>query len=147
GRTLSGLLACATGDDPFQDAHVVSESRPNEFAVFALAEPIYAEDFGRRLELFPEREPMAEIIPHVIAAEGEHGKGIGPDFPHRPGRCGRGFRTHGRGQITSPVPIQSLISQGNRRASPAAENKGADGTPFGILPAEVDGWVLRRLRR
>src|SRR6267378_7188973 len=79
-------LAFNTLDDPLQDANIFAVSWPEEFSVGALAEPVYVEDFRRAGNTLSHLEPMAEIIGHVIAAEGQHGHGIAARNAHRSGR-------------------------------------------------------------
>ena len=75
-------------DDPLEDAHVLAEAGPEELAFGVLAEPVDAEDARRFGEGALHLDPVAEVIPHVVSAEGQHGHGIAADIAY--GRAGGG---------------------------------------------------------
>ena len=74
----SGGLAVEAAGDPLEDAGVVAEARPDEFAVVVLAEPVDEVEARQpgRLGLAGHRQPVSEIVAHVVAAEGQHSERI-----------------------------------------------------------------------
>ena len=78
-----------------------------------LAEPVDVEDARRLAELALHLDPVAEIVAHVIAAEGQHRHGIAANFADgaRGGR--RHFRAHGGADVNAGAPVESL----DRRAA------------------------------
>src|SRR5206468_8828084 len=87
-------LAATTVKDPLEHAHVLTETRPDELAVGVLPEPVDAEYPRRLRHRLAHREPMAEIIADVIAAKGEHRKGIATHFADSAGRGGSRLGAH-----------------------------------------------------
>src|ERR1700688_4979964 len=95
--------------DPLQHAHVLAEARPQELAVFVLAEPVDMIDPGSLAQGALHLDPVPEIIAHVIAAERQHGHWIAADLPHRPDDGCSGLRTHCGARVNTPGPIEGLI--------------------------------------
>ncbi len=102
GEEADGAFDGAAGSfdafaDPFEDAAVFAEAGPEPASVVTFTEPIdeeHAWEFGA-VGAVGEVEPMAEVIAHVIAAEGEHGEGVATeDAGLTEGGCG-GFRAGG----------------------------------------------------
>src|ERR1044072_2184885 len=50
-------------DNPFQNTHIFTVSRPEEFTVFAFQEPVDRENAGRFGDTAADIEPVREIIP------------------------------------------------------------------------------------
>lgn len=67
---MAGGSAFAAFYDPLEDAHVFSEAGPHEFTFFGFAEPVYMEEAGEVEEVALHGEPVAEVVAHVVAAEG-----------------------------------------------------------------------------
>src|SRR5436190_21631918 len=87
-------LADASAEYPLQHAHVLAETRPHESTICVLSKPIDAEDARRIGDLISHRQPMPEIVADVIAAKGQHRKGIATYFADGAGgRRGR-FGSH-----------------------------------------------------
>src|SRR6266702_3709085 len=65
-------------DDPFQHPDVLAEARPDELALRVLAEPVDVEQPRQlgRVGLLAEREPVREVVTHVVAAERQHGERV-----------------------------------------------------------------------
>ncbi len=74
GTFFGADAVMAAVHDPFEDAHILAETGPEEVAVFVFTEPIDVEDAGEMFDFLPHIEPVPEVIAHVIAAEGEHGQ-------------------------------------------------------------------------
>src|SRR5215471_14020711 len=68
-------------NDPFEHAHVFTETWPEEFSVCALAKPVHIKNQGRIGELFSDIEPVPEISPDVVSAERQHCHRIAPYSP------------------------------------------------------------------
>src|SRR6478736_6591035 len=79
-RFLSQRATTNAIDDPLQHAHILSESRPEKLSVGVLAKPIDEKDPRRLAERALHLDPMAEVVAHVIAAEGKHGHRIASDL-------------------------------------------------------------------
>src|SRR5436190_8363570 len=96
GRACNSFTAL---ENPFQNAHVVPETRPEKFAISVFTEPIHVKDQRRPGESLTHLEPMREIIANVVAAERQHRHGIAPHLPDC-ACCGGGrLRSHCRADI------------------------------------------------
>src|SRR3954447_15114711 len=86
---------------------------------------------------------MAEVVTHVISAEGQHCHGIAAHFADRAcgGRCR--FRAHGGSYVNARTPVECLVNEGHGSGPSSSENNGADGNALRILPSWIDGWTLR----
>src|SRR2546423_14903159 len=121
GRLERATASLAAVDDPFEHAHVFTETGPEEFSVSAFAKPIHIKDQRRVAESFTNVEPVLEIIPDVVSAEGQHRHWIAPHSPYGPrSGCG-GFRRPPRAQIYAVTPIERLVNQRHRIAAAATE--------------------------
>src|SRR5262245_47123938 len=72
GQPADRRLECTTAslapvDDPFEYAHVFTETRPEEFSVRAFPKPIHIKNQRRIGELLSDIEPVPKIIPDVIS--------------------------------------------------------------------------------
>ena len=132
-------------DHPRQHAHVFAITRPDKFAVFAFAEPVGGVDLRQfathGLQLFAHVQPMLEIVAHVVANEGQHGKRVAP---HHAGLAGGGcrcFGTHGGRHVDTFNPVARLSHQWHGGRAATAEDEGVDGHAFRVVP----GFVKRRV--
>ena len=106
GRLLRADLPVHSLAHPLEHAAVVAETRPEEPALSALPEPVHVENAGRlRSERVAHGEPVGEIVAHVIAAEGLHGKGIAPEVAHSADVGGSGLRSCGCSHEHAVVPV------------------------------------------
>src|SRR5207245_9831639 len=82
GRVYGVRLAVASLKDPLQHAVILVIARPQELAVFVLAEPVHVINLRQLgwLELRADLEPVCEVITHVVAAEREHGHGVATEL-------------------------------------------------------------------
>src|SRR4051812_49892738 len=56
-------------DNPFEDAKVIAEARPEKLAILATAEPVDVEHPRRARQPSAEFQPVIEVVAHVVAAE------------------------------------------------------------------------------
>ncbi len=113
-------------DDPLQDAEVVAEAGPEELAVLVAAEPVDVEDPRRVLEPAAEVEPVAEVVAHVVAAEGQHGERVAADLAELAEGGGGHFGAHRGGRVDAERPVEGLRHQRHGRAAAAAEDERRD---------------------
>src|SRR3954454_24357331 len=104
-------------DYPFQNAHVLTVTRPHKFAVLIFSEPVYGKDRRRIGKARAKVEPVAEIIAHVIAAERKHRERIAADLTDISKCGGRHLRTHRRSHVNAKSPIERLLDQRNDAVS------------------------------
>src|SRR4029077_6873134 len=108
-------LSVTTLKNPFQNAAVFAEARPQKLAIRILTKPVDVENFRqlRWLRVLTYLEPMAEVVAHVVAAEPQHGPGIAAQLSGFPRDGGGGLAAHGRAQKSSMPPIESFRDQRN----------------------------------
>ncbi len=92
-------------------------------------------------------DPVAEVVAHVIAAEGQHGHGIAAHFADCAGGGGGGLRAHGGADVDAGGPVEGLIDERDGGGAAAAEDDGGDGDAVGMFP-QWDRWrgTARRAR-
>src|SRR6187402_2562356 len=115
------LRACAARDaveHPGQHAQVVAETRPQELAVRALAEPVDVEDLRRVLQLCADVQPVLEVVTEVVAAEGLHGHGVAAHHAHGAGGCRGGLGSDRSAYQYTVLPVASLVHKRGDLASP-----------------------------
>ncbi len=101
-------FAFHTLQNPLQHAHILTESRPQEFSVRASAEPVHVKNLWWMRNAHAHVQPVPEIIRHVISAEGKHRHRIAPrhaNFSRRRRSC---FRSHPRANKNSVLPVERL---------------------------------------
>src|SRR6516165_5509792 len=136
-RSHGAAASFATIQNPFQHTHVLAEPGPEEISVYAFAEPIHAEN-GRRIgQPSPDVDPMLEIIADVVAAERQHGHRIATNLADGASGSGCCFRRHGRTEINTVVPIESLKHQWHSAAAASAENDRTDRNTVGSLKIRI----------
>src|ERR1700745_856230 len=111
GRFNRATASFAAIDDPFEDAHIFTETRPQEFSVRAPAEPVDVKNEGGTSEAFSHVEPVLEIVADVVSAEWQHRHRIAAHSSDRAGRGGRCFRSHRRAEVNTVSPIERLINE------------------------------------
>jgi len=97
-RGVDGLCSTFTGlEDPLQDTAVLTETGPEPLAVVGLAEPVDIENLGKLaliLGSLSDVDPVLEVLTHVVATEGKHGKRVATDGTDLEVESGSGdFRT------------------------------------------------------
>src|SRR5260370_19044805 len=80
-------------DDPFQDADVLTEARPQEMALCVAPEPVHIEHARRVRQLPPEGQPVVEVTGHVVAGERQHPERVAAHLAAPALRCRRRPRT------------------------------------------------------
>ena len=90
---------------------------------------------------------MAEIIGHVIAAEGQHGHGIAARNAHRSGRGRSRLRCHGRADVNAVLPVHRFIHQRRQTGAAAAKEERGNRDSRRILPARRNRRRLIRRHR
>src|SRR5215210_1067559 len=128
-------LSVAAAEDPLEHAAVLAEARPEEVARVVLAKPVHVEDPRQRVPApLPDRQPVPEVVGHVIAAEGQHRHRIEAQLADGPrGRRGR-LRGHDRAEEDAVLPAERLGHERYHRGAAPAEQEGVDRHPFGLLP-------------
>src|ERR1700722_5173413 len=141
-RLLTQRTAPNPIDDPLENTHVFAISRPQKLTVFSLAKPIYMKDPGRSREITLHPQPMPEVVPHVIATEGQHSHWVAPNLPKGTSRGSRRLRAHRSPCIDPSRPIKRLINQWHSSAAAPAEDDRRDRYAIGSLPVGIDGGTL-----
>ncbi len=115
----------------------------SHLAFRALAEPVHVEDpRGVLAESVAHRQPVLEVIGHVVAAEGLHGEGVAPEVAHG-ADIGRGrLRRGGGAHEHAVVPVIGLVDQGHDACAAAAEDEDVDRNALGLLPVRADDRAL-----
>src|SRR3954453_1044678 len=95
-RLECATISLAPVDDPFEHAHVFTETWPKEFSFCAFAEPIHVENQRWIGELLSDIEPVLKIISDVVSAEGQHRHWVASHSSYSTGGGCGGLRSHGR---------------------------------------------------
>lgn len=143
GRLSGDAVPVGPGDDPLEHAQVFAEAGPEEIPVLVLAKPVHVEDARQFGDAPLHADPMAEIVAHVVAAEGQHGHGVPADLAHRTGGGGGHLAAHGRAGIHTADPVEGLVDQRHGGRAPAAEDDRGDRHALGVLPVRIDRGALR----
>ena len=130
-------------DDPLEDAHVLCVAGPEEAAVLVLAEPVDVEDARGDGERALHFDPVAEVVSHVVAAEGQHGHGVAADPACGRAGCGGGLRAHGCAGVDAGGPVEGLVDERDGGGAAASEDDGGDRDSVGVLPVGIDRGALR----
>ena len=99
-----------------------------------------------RPELLAHVEPVAEVVAHVVTAEGKHGHRIaaqGPDLSFGRGGLLRGQCCAGECAV---VPIARFEDERNVIHTPSAKNDRIDRHTIRIFPLGIDGRTIPRGR-
>ena len=112
---------------PLEHPHILAKAGPEEFALGVFAEPVHVEDARRMLDEAVHVDPVAEIVAHVIATEGQHGQGIAADLAGAAHGGGGHFGAHGGPDVNAVDPVESLEDERDGVGAAAAEDDGADG--------------------
>ena len=136
-RRLDRLaLAVAAAEDPLEHAAVLAEAGPEELAVVVLAEPVDEEDPRqlRRVASRADLQPVAEVVGHVVAAEGQHRHRVEAQLADLAGRRGGRLRGHRRAEEDAVLPVEGLGDQRHHGRAAAAEQEGVDRHAGRVLP-------------
>ena len=137
---LHGLdIPAAAREDPFHDAQVFAEAGPEKLAVVVGAEPVHMEDLGLVLDPQTHVQPVPEVVRHVVAAEGQHGHGVAPDFAQGAELRRRALAGHAGAHVHTVVPVQRLVNQGRQGRPASTEDDGIDGHAVVLLVTEGVG--------
>ena len=86
---------------------------------------------------------MLEVVPHVVAAEWQHGKGVPADLTNLVGDDGRSYLgAYDRAQEHAVVPVPRLVYQRHSGRAPAAEQECRDRYSLGVFPFRCNAWTL-----
>ena len=129
-------------DDPFEDAGIVAEARPEEFAVGVFAEPVDVENAWQVFDVVAHFQPVGKVVAHVVAAEWEHGHGVAANLPKRANGGGGHFGTDGRTDVNTVDPVEGLEDEGHRGGAASAENDGTNGDAGRVLPIGIDDGAI-----
>ena len=131
---------------PLEHAHVLAIARPDEFAVRAFSEPVGAKDAGqrraRRSNFFAHVQPMLEVIAHVVAGKGNHGKRIAAHHALLAGNRSSGLGTHGGGHVNAFHPGAALADQGHSGGSATSKDESIDRHALGVVPCSIQRRVV-----
>src|SRR5215210_3851526 len=135
----------AAAEDPGEHAAVLAEARPDELVVRILAEPVDAEDARQALPpvALAEREPVAEVVAHVVAAERQHRHRVEAQLAHGPGGRGGLLGGHRGAQEDAVLPVERLGHEGDAGGAAPAEQESVDRHTLGVLPFVRDRGTLR----
>src|SRR5581483_3882777 len=125
-------------NDPLQNSHVLAETGPDKMSVRILAEPIHVKNARRETERALHREPMPEVIAHVITAKRQHRHRIAAHPADGSRSSSSGFRSHGCSYIDAGAPIECLVDERYSIRTAAAKNESADGHAIRIFPRRID---------
>src|SRR6185436_16480271 len=81
-----------------------------------------------------DAQPVAEVVAHVVAAEGQHRHGIAAYDPDLPSGGGGGLGAHGRTQEDAVCPIAALQHEGVELGPSPAEDDGGEGYALRVFP-------------
>src|SRR5258707_6041760 len=102
------------------------------------------ENFGWMRDTLAHYEPMAEIVGHVVAAEGQHGHRIAANDADVSGGRGSSFAGHGGAYEDAVLPIKGFVHQRRDTRAAAAKNKRGNAHAFRSLPLRRHGGRLPR---
>src|SRR5271166_992086 len=103
----------------------------------SLAEPVHMKNAGRLAERTLHIDPMAEIVAHVVTAEGQHSHGIAANFA-KGARSRRGhLRSHGGTDVNTRTPVECLVNQRHGRSAAPAEDDRANRHALRIFPCRI----------
>ena len=126
---LVGLDAALDAvDDPLQDAGVLAESRPQEAAILATAEPVDQEDLWHLVAaLFAHVDPVLQVVTGVVADEWQHGHRVVAQGAHGClGGSGGLAGSHRRTDEGGVVPVAGLGHQWDGVRAAATEQDRGD---------------------
>ena len=139
---VGGALAAA--EDPVEDTRVLAVAGPHELPVLVLAEPVDVEDPRQlRALALADRQPVTEVVGHVVAAERQHRHRV----PAQPADLagGRGGRLggHRRAEEHAVLPVARLVHERHDARAATAEQHRVDRHARGVLPLRRDRRALR----
>src|SRR2546423_5285302 len=105
GRFDRAARIFATVEDPFENAHIIAEARPEKFSVRAFAEPVHIKYERRIAQALSDFEPVPKITADVVTAERQHRHRIAPDLTDRASRGGGSFPSPSPSEVNTGVPI------------------------------------------
>ena len=89
---------------------------------------------GRLAERALHLDPVAEVVAHVVAAEGQHRHRVATDLADGARGGGGHFRSHRGADVDAGAPVECLVDQRHRRRATAAEDDRADRARLRVLP-------------
>ncbi len=145
-RLLAVSRALEPADDPRQHPGVLAVARPEELAVLVLAEPVDAVDVRQRslVGALRHREPVREVVAHVVAAERQHRERVVTQIADATERRGGLLGAHRGADEHAVRPVARLVDQRNRRRATTSEEHGRDRDALRVLPLVGDHRALRR---
>ena len=134
-------LAFDAVNHPLEHAHVVTVAGPNKLAVDSLAEPVHTVDLGQGVagvfQLVLHVQPMLEVVAHVVAAEGQHGKRVAAHHALlAKSGCG-GLGTHGGGHVHAFHPGAGFGHQWHGGGATATEDESVDRNAVRVVPLRI----------
>ena len=133
-------------NDPLEHAHVFAVAWPHKLSVGALAEPVGRENAGQlgagSGHFFAQMQPVLEVVAHVVAGKGQHGKGIAAHDALLANDGGGGFRAHGRGHIHALHPVAGMGNQRHGVGAASTKNKRINRHACRVVPCGVQGRVV-----
>ena len=80
GGGFCDLFTIHTPAHPVDDADVLPEARPEEFAVVVNTEPVDMKHLGHVAACLLEAQPVLQVVPEVVAKERTHGHRVVHDL-------------------------------------------------------------------
>src|SRR5215471_7743191 len=93
-------------------------------------------------ETFSHVEPVLEILADVVPAEWQHRHRIAAHSSYSAGGGRSCFRSHGRTEIHTMIPVERLIDQRHGVAAASAENNGTDWHALAFFDVRIQCGVV-----
>jgi hypothetical protein len=94
-------------------------------------------------ELALHLDPVAEVVAHVVAAEGQHGHGVAADLADGSGGGGGGLGAHGGAGVDAGAPVEGLVDERHGGGRRPPKMMAEMGTPSGASQSGRCSGALR----
>ncbi len=131
--------------DPLEDTCVFTKTGPHVATVLVLAEPVDLEDTREIVDIFDavaDVEPVLKVLAHVVAAEGEHRKGIMTELSDLSLGSSGGLRGDAGAKEGALSPVEGLDDKRDGAGTTTSKEDGRDGNTFDVLPVGIKSGAL-----